>query len=75
MKPAIPLAILACFSLSGCALLYGGNTGNPYGDAYAGSPDSIYDAKVNPPQTIGAVTYDPSAPQPTPAGMDLPKDQ
>ena len=56
---------LAGLALSGCSILTGGNDGNPYNDAYAGSPGSIYDAAANPPQTIGQVTYDPMAPLPT----------
>lgn len=64
MKSAILIAVLAGLSLSGCAFLSGGNEGNPYNDAYIGSPGSTYDVKANPPRTIGTVTYDPLAPLP-----------
>jgi hypothetical protein len=36
--------------------------GNPDASAYLGGKDGIYDAKANPAQTIGTVTYDAMGP-------------
>jgi hypothetical protein len=60
----------ACLVLSGCADWTGIGPGNPDGAAYAGAPDSVYDAAANPPRTIGTVSYNPQA-APTPVS-DLP---
>jgi hypothetical protein len=50
-----------CLGLAACA---SPNEGNPDGAGYVGAAGSVYDASANPPRTIGAVTYDPSAPLP-----------
>ena len=50
-----------CLALSACA---SPNAGNPDGDAYAGSPQSVYDVAAHPPSTNGTVSYDPNAPLP-----------
>lgn len=46
--------------LCGCAL-YAPSAGNPNGDTYLGKAGGTYDAAVNPPRTIGEVSYSPSA--------------
>ena len=50
---------------------YGGlvpqSPGNPNGDPYAGQEGSTYDAKANPPKTLGVVAYNPLAPLPAQA--------
>ena len=58
-----PLVIVGglCLGLVACA---SPNAGNPDGAGYVGAAGSVYDASANPPRTIGAVTYDPSAPLP-----------
>jgi hypothetical protein len=50
-------------ALTGCAL-YRPSAGNPDGDAYIGHAGSTYEATVNPPATVGQVSYNPSAPLP-----------
>ncbi|HUO02286.1 MAG TPA: hypothetical protein VMU31_05875 [Rhizomicrobium sp.] len=50
-------------ALTGCAL-YRPSAGNPDGDAYLGHAGSTYEAAVNPPATMGQVTYNPSMPLP-----------
>lgn len=47
-------------TLSGCAL-YRPSAGNPNGDAYIGNGGSTYEASVNPPKTVGEISYNPSA--------------
>jgi hypothetical protein len=41
------------------------SSGNPNWDNYAGQAGSTYDSAANPPQTIGAVQYNPYAPLPS----------
>jgi hypothetical protein len=67
MKFPVFIVGAVCLSLSACA---SPNEGNPDGDAYAGSPSSVYDVAANPPRTAGVVSYDPMAPLPptVPAG-------
>jgi hypothetical protein len=48
-------------ALSACAL-YTPSEGNPDGDAYIGSHGSAYETAANPPQNMGGVSYNPSAP-------------
>jgi len=57
MKSHTALFALVLLPLAGCAHVPGGT-----GLRYAGSPGSTYDAAGNPPQTNGAVTYDPASP-------------
>ena len=47
-------------ALTGCAF-YRPSAGNPNGDAYLGNGGSTYEAKVNPPNNVGQVSYNPSA--------------
>lgn len=63
MVSRLVLLSLLALGLSGCAL-YRPSAGNPNGDAYVGGSDSTYEARANPPQTIGQVAYNPSAPLP-----------
>jgi len=72
MRYAIWVAGAMCLGLSACA---SPNAGNPDGNAYAGSPQSVYDAAANPPRTNGTVRYNPNAPLPPvmpPADMPAP---
>lgn len=62
MKLPVLIVAASCLGLSACA---SPNEGNPNGDAYAGSPGSVYDVAANPPSTIGTVSYDPMAPLPS----------
>ena len=59
MKVSVFVAGAICLGLSACA---SPNEGNPDGDAYAGSPGSVYDVAANPPRMAGVVSYDPMAP-------------
>ena len=44
--------------------------GNPDDSPYLGDRESVYDAKANPAQTLGTVSYDPMGPmQPTPSDV------
>jgi hypothetical protein len=62
------LVALSLFVFSSLWFPYGsffaGNSGNPNRSQYAGQEDSTYDAKANPAQTNGTVSYDPMAPLP-----------
>ncbi len=62
MKLPVLVVGAFCLGLSACA---SPNEGNPDGDAYAGSPGSVYDVAANPARTIGMVSYDPMAPLPS----------
>ena len=70
MKKAVFAVGILCLGLSACASM---SAGNPNGDAYIGSPDSVYDTSANPARIIGSVAYDPNAPLPgtiPPIGAD-----
>jgi hypothetical protein len=74
MKTSVLVAGAACLALAACA---SPNEGNPNGAAYAGSPDSVYEASANPPKANGSVSYDPRAPLPadplpSPSGSTMP---
>jgi hypothetical protein len=74
MKTSVLVAGAACLALAACA---SPNEGNPNGAAYAGSPDSVYDASANPPKANGSASYDPRAPLPadplpSPGGSTMP---
>jgi hypothetical protein len=58
-----PVFVVGAFCLGLCACA-SPNAGNPDDDAYAGSPQSVYDTAANPPRIIGTVSYDPNAPLP-----------
>ncbi|MGZ5922273.1 MAG: hypothetical protein ACXWLT_10945 [Rhizomicrobium sp.] len=58
-----PVLVIGGFCLALCACA-SPNAGNPNGDAYAGSPESVYDVAAHPPSTNGTVAYDPNAPLP-----------
>jgi len=58
-----PLGLMA-LALAGCGEV---SAGNPDGEPYLGSIGSAYEIAHNPPQTIGAVAYDPNSPQKPPA--------
>jgi hypothetical protein len=58
-----PIFVIGGFCLALCACA-SPNAGNPDAAAYAGSPQSVYDAAAHPPSTIGTVSYDPNAPMP-----------
>lgn len=62
MRRLILVGVMS-LALSGCAL-YRPSAGNPNGDAYVGNAGSTYEAAVNPPSTVGQVSYNPSAPLP-----------
>jgi hypothetical protein len=66
MRSRLILVGVMSLMLSGCAF-YRPSAGNPNGDAYLGSGGSTYEARVNPPNTVGQVSYNPSAPLPQPA--------
>jgi hypothetical protein len=61
MKLSVFVVGAFCLGLSACA---SPNEGNPDGDAYAGSSQSVYDTAANPPRINGTVGYDPDAPLP-----------
>jgi hypothetical protein len=61
MKFPVFIIGAVCAGLSACAAP---NEGNPDGDAYAGSPGSVYDVAANPPRTAGVTSYNPMAPLP-----------
>jgi hypothetical protein len=63
MTSRLILVGVLSLALTGCAL-YRPSAGNPDGDAYLGHAGSAYEATVNPPSTMGQVSYDPSAPLP-----------
>jgi len=73
MKSSVLFAGAICLGLTACA---SPNAGNPNNAAYAGGPDSTYDAAGNPPKSNGAVSYDPRGalpadPLPSPAGSPM----
>ena len=61
MTSRLILVGVMSLALSGCAL-YAPSAGNPDGNAYLGHAGSTYDASVNPSNTLGVVSYSPSAP-------------
>jgi hypothetical protein len=61
MRLSVFVVGAVCLGLSACA---SPNAGNPDGDAYVGSPQSVYDTAANPPRANGTVSYDPNAPLP-----------
>jgi hypothetical protein len=63
MTSRLILVGVMSLALTGCAL-YRPSAGNPDGDAYLGHAGSAYETTVNPPSTMGQVSYDPSAPLP-----------
>ena len=63
MTSRLILVGVLSLALTGCAL-YRPSAGNPDGDAYIGHAGSTYEATVNPPATMGQVSYNPSAPLP-----------
>ncbi|HEY5083553.1 MAG TPA: hypothetical protein VII48_03455 [Rhizomicrobium sp.] len=63
MTSRLILVGVLSLSLTGCAL-YRPSAGNPNGDAYVGHAASTYDTTVNPPASMGQVSYNPSAPLP-----------
>ena len=63
MRSRFILVGMLGLALSGCAL-YAPSAGNPNANAYLGSLGSTYEATVNPPKSVGAVSYNPSAPLP-----------
>jgi hypothetical protein len=76
------LAALSLFVFTPLWLPYGSlvpqGSGNPNGNSYAGEAGSTYDAKANPAQTNGMVSYNPLAPLPpvapaAPSGSAMPR--
>ena len=63
MMSRLILVGVMSLALTGCAL-YRPSAGNPNGDAYLGNGGSTYEAKTNPPNTVGQASYNPSAPLP-----------
>ena len=63
MTPRLILVGVMSLALTGCAL-YRPSAGNPNGDAYLGNHGSTYETSVNQPNTVGQVSYNPSAPLP-----------
>jgi hypothetical protein len=63
MTSRLILVGMMSLALTGCAL-YRPSAGNPNGDAYIGHAASTYETTVNPPATVGQVSYNPSAPLP-----------
>ena len=63
MMARLILVGVMSLALTGCAL-YRPSAGNPNGDAYLGNHGSTYEASVNQPNTVGQVSYNPSAPLP-----------
>ena len=60
MTSRLILVGVLSLALTGCAL-YRPSAGNPDGDAYIGHAGSAYEATINPPATVGEVSYNPSA--------------